>query len=195
MFIGLLRHGEVAGGNCFRGHTDDPLTAKGLEQMYSAITDCDSWDCIISSPLMRCAKFAKLYAQQYSLPLTIDDRLHELNFGTWEGRTAAELMAEDQDALTRFWNDPEKHPPPDGETLSCFQARILEAWSHILATYSEQRVLVVTHGGVIRVLLCHVLARPLAKLQEFEIKHGGLYSLQVDVDNNTTPASETITQV
>lgn len=177
--VGLLRHGEVEGGSRFRGHTDDALTAIGLQQMRAA-ADGTRWDRVISSPLARCAAFADAYGCQHSLPLTFDARLKEMHFGIWEGRTAAELMATDTDALTRFWNDPLHNTPPGGEPLAQFQVRVLDAWQEIIMNHVGQRVLVVTHGGVIRVLLCHVRNQPLARLQTFEVRHGGLYRVQAD---------------
>ncbi len=188
--IDFLRHGETQGGPRFRGSTDDPLMDVGLEQMTCATSRDQRWDRVISSPLVRCAEFARVFSRQNSLPLSFDERLKEMHFGDWEGRTAAELMAETPDALTRFWRDPDKHPPPGGEPLARFQARVLDAWSEIVIHHVGERVLVVTHGGVIRVLLCRVLERPVTSLLEFEIKHGGLYGVRVDNDGKALPTFE-----
>lgn len=179
MLIGLLRHGEVEGGSRFRGHTDDPLTAAGLAQMHAAITDSGDWDRVVSSPLARCAAFAKEYARRYSTPLSFDARLMEMHFGAWEGRTAAELMTTNADALTRFWNDPLHNTPPGGEPLSQFQARVLDAWNDIVTEYPAQRVLIVTHAGGIRVLLCQVTGVSVAQLQEFSVGHGQLHRVRI----------------
>ncbi len=128
--VGLLRHGEVQGGNCFRGSTDDPLTEPGLDQMRAATrgspAGTQSWNQVISSPLTRCASFAREFAEQHALPLTYDHRLKEMHFGDWEGRTAAELFDEDAKALTQFWADPFTQPPPGGEHFEHFQSRVLE---------------------------------------------------------------------
>ncbi len=190
--VDLLRHGETQGGPRFRGSTDDPLMDVGLEQMKYATSSNQRWDRVISSPLARCAEFARVFARQNFLPLSFDQRLKEMHFGAWEGRTAADLMAEDPDALTRFWSDPDKYPPPAGEPLARFQARVLDAWIDIVTHHAGQRVLVVTHGGVIRVLLCHVLERPVTRLQELGIKHGGLYGVRVDDDGKALPTSEAL---
>lgn len=188
MLLGLLRHGETEGGQRFRGHTDHPLTPKGLSQMYTAVADSGRWDRLVSSPLSRCATFAKALARQQALSLTFDDRLKEIHFGTWEGRCAEELMAEDPDALARFWQDPDTYPPPQGESLGRFQARVLDAWRDILQTQSGERVLLVTHGGVIRVLLCHTRGIPVSRWHEFEVAHGQLH--RVLVGSTDTPPPE-----
>lgn len=188
MLLGLLRHGETEGGPRFRGHTDDPLTAKGIAQMDAAIAASDHWDRVFSSPLVRCSAFACTFARHYSLPLTLDTRLQEMHFGRWEGRTAAELMVQDKTALTDFWNAPENHPPPDGESLAQFQRRVLDAYSDILAAHADQRVLIVTHGGVIRVLLCHILNVPMSQWYTFEVAHGQLHRQHIRGDRPTSPA-------
>jgi len=186
--LDCLRHGEVQGGTCFRGHTDDPLTPTGLQQMQAATNTGSRWDQVISSPLQRCATFATAFAQQYSLPLQFDDRLTEMHFGDWEGRTLDSLMGEDPDALTNFWNNPTDHPPPGAESLLNFQARVLSAWNDIIQQHPEQRILLITHGGVIRILLCHVQQHPINKLLEFDIKHGSLHHFYLTHDGNmTTP--------
>ena len=101
-------------------------------------------------------------------------------------------MAEAPEALTRFWNDPDKYPPPGGEPLARFQARVLDAWSEIVFRHAGQRVLVVSHGGVIRVLLCRLLERPVTRLHELDIEHGGLYTVRVDHDGKALPSFEAI---
>lgn len=193
--VGLLRHGEVEGGGRFLGHTDSPLTAAGQSQMYAAITDNDHWARVISSPLSRCAEFAHDFAHRRSLPLSFDPRLKEMHFGAWEGRSAAELMETDAETLGRFWADPAHNPPPGGEPLAQFQARVLDAWYDILADRPGRSVLVVTHGGVIRMLLCHVQGVPLARWHEFEVKHGQLHGVRIDSDGVAIPASESIVRV
>ncbi len=182
MLIGLLRHGAVEGGNRFRGRTDDPLTAAGWDQMWAAVNNDVRWDGVVSSPLRRCTEFARALAQQRLIPLTLDARLAEMHFGTWEGRSAAELMSADPETLARFWDDPAAHAPPGAEPLACFAERVLEAWHGIVRDHPDQQVLLVTHGGVIRVILCHVLRRPVERLLEFEVGHAALHRVRAVID-------------
>lgn len=156
--------------------------------MYTALADSDRWDRVVSSPLIRCAEFSKAYARQRSLPLTFDTRLKEMHFGQWEGRSAAELMAEDPEALARFWRDPNAYPPPGGESLAHFRARVLDAWNDILFAHADQRVLIVTHGGVIRVLLCHIHGIPVMRWHEFDVTHGQLHGVLIGDDGPPSPA-------
>lgn len=173
--IGLLRHGETEGGPGYYGVTDVALTAQGLRQMEAA-THATAWHRIVTSPRRRCRTFAEIHAQRHGVPLRVDERLSEMNFGAWEGRTAAAIFADDPEPLTRFWQDPLAYPPPGGERLDDFAARVGAAWQDILtAGETGLRVLVVTHGGPIRVILCRQQALPLARLLEMKVDHASLH--------------------
>jgi len=182
--IDLLRHGETVGGSRFRGSIDDALTENGWSQMNAATAQemknhSQRWHRIISSPLQRCADFAHKLGQKHSLPVSLDSRFKEMHFGRWEGYTAAELMSTDEDALTQFWNDPVQNTPPEAEPLLKFEQRVLSAWVDLLRDYQGERILLVTHGGVMRVLLCHVQQRPIKQLLEIEVKHAALKQLRI----------------
>lgn len=175
--VGLLRHGAVHGGPRFRGSTDDPLTETGYAQMCSA-TQTWGWGHVVTSPLARCAAFAEVLARQRGVPLIVDERLREIHFGSWEGHTAAQLLRTDGTALRRFWSDPVAHPPPGGESLADFGARVLEGWEQWLRHGKNAATLLITHGGVIRVLLCHLLSRPLSTLFDLDVPLGSLHAVR-----------------
>lgn len=161
--IDLIRHGEPDGGIKFRGSQDDPLSARGWSQMESAITPADEWDVVVASPLKRCRIFAEHIAATRNLPCHIEPELREISFGEWEGKTADLIEKEYGDLIRRFWADPLNNTPPGAEPLSAFQARVLSGWSRWLDNLEGQRVLVVCHGGTIRMLLAEVLGTPLEK--------------------------------
>jgi alpha-ribazole phosphatase len=175
--IGLLRHGKTEGGNRFLGRTNDPLSRTGLQQMHSTMADFNQWDRIFSSPLQRCAAFASEFANSHDIPLTLQAGLMEIDFGDWDGLSAAELMESSPKALSDFWRDPLNHSPPGGESLLNFHNRVVEAWETICHHYQGQHLLMVTHGGVIRVLLSHLQGIPLDHLLEIEVKHASLFGL------------------
>lgn len=161
--VDLIRHGEPEGGPMFRGSQDDPLSDTGWQQMRSAIEVDDRWDAIVSSPMLRCIRFAEELSDQLGLPLHTDERLREINFGAWEGMTSTEILARDGDKLSRFWDDPVANTPPGAEDIEGFQQRVLAGWQHWTDTLAGQRVLVVCHGGVIRMILAEVLGIPLRR--------------------------------
>lgn len=178
--IELLRHGETEGGARYRGRTDDKLTETGWRQMRSALADAVGWRQVVASPLSRCADFARAYALEYRLPLRIDERLRELDFGEWEGRTAEEIMETSPQALLSFWQDPWEHGPPGGEPLAHMYSRVIGAWRDIVA--DARATLVIGHGGPLRVILCHVLRLPLERLLHVEVPHATLHRIAVDAD-------------
>lgn len=172
--VDLLRHGEVEGGERYRGSTDDLLSARGWEQMRAAVGDACAWTGIISSPLKRCAEFAVELAQRHALPLEFDARLQEIHFGAWEGKTAAELLVSHSEHLTRFWNDPVNNPPPEAENLLNFETRVLAAWHQHSAPISGQRVLIITHGGVIRTIAGYIQGLSWLDRLKIEVPHASM---------------------
>lgn len=178
--LDLMRHGEPVGGRKYRGQLDDPLSEKGWEQMRQAVGENCPWRMIVSSPLLRCADFARELAKRHGLPLEIDSRLVELGFGKWEGRTAEELMAKDPEILVRFHSDPLANAPPGAEPLAAFRSRILEVWNILHERHSGKHVLVVTHAGVIRMLVAHVLEMPLQHLFRIQVPNAGISRIRAE---------------
>jgi broad specificity phosphatase PhoE len=152
----LMRHGEPEGGVRYRGATDDPLSAEGRAQMEHAVASCDAFDGIVTSPLRRCADFAKSLAERSGTPLTIEPGLREMHFGEWEGQTPQALMAACPELLRQFWADPLAHPPPGAEPLDAFRSRVISAWRAQLGALDGRRSLLIVHGGTVRVILAYL---------------------------------------
>ncbi len=178
--IDLLRHGEPVGGNKYRGQTDDPLSDTGWHQMRAATAQSIPWQQIISSPLSRCAEFARELSQQRNLPLSLQPGFKEIGFGQWEGRTAADILANEPDSLHRFWQDPVKHTPPGAEPLTDFAQRIEQAWHSTLQGYAGQHLLIVGHAGMMRMILRLVLQMPVQNSFRFQVPYAALIRIQVD---------------
>lgn len=173
--IDLLRHGETTAPDTFCGSTNVPLSARGRTQMHDAVQQGGPWDVILSSPLQRCAEFARNFAAQSNTALMIDEGWRELHFGAWEGKSAAEISSGDATALARFWSNPWSVPPPHGgESTHDFAERVHDAWRSVLRL-AERRVLIVTHGGVIRLLLCHTRGLPRTAMLQFDVPYASLH--------------------
>ena len=188
--IDLLRHGETEGGSRYRGSIDDPLTPRGWAAMRAALGEARDWNRIVSSPLRRCADFARDLAQRQGLPLAIDARLREIHFGEWEGKTASGLLAADPEAVTRFWNDPVNHPPPGAEDVRALEARVLLAWEELVARHAGERLLVVTHGGPLRIILGRVQGLSLAESLRLEVAHAQRFRMEArpePEENHSSP--------
>ncbi|MGG2020815.1 alpha-ribazole phosphatase family protein [Pseudomonas sp. AO-1] len=180
--LDLLRHGETELGGGLRGSLDDALTEKGWAQMRAAVIAGGPWDRLISSPLQRCARFAAELGEQLNLPVQLDKDLQELHFGAWEGQSAAALMETDAEALGLFWADPYAFTPPQGEPVSDFAARVLGAVARLHQAYAGERVLLISHGGVMRLLLAQARGLPREQLLNVEVAHASLFALSVEAD-------------
>ncbi|MGB8925011.1 MAG: alpha-ribazole phosphatase family protein [Pseudomonas sp.] len=182
--LDLLRHGETELGGGLRGSLDDALTENGWAQMRAAVIAGGPWDRLVSSPLQRCARFAAELGEQLNLPVNLDKDLQELHFGAWEGQSAAALMETDAEALGLFWADPYAFTPPQGEPVSDFAARVLGAVARLHQAYVGERVLLISHGGVMRLLLAQARGLPHQQLLNVEVAHASLFSLTVEADGS-----------
>ena len=184
--LDLLRHGETEFGGGLRGSIDDALTDTGWQQMRAAVTDHGPWDRIVSSPLQRCAHFADELAARLGLTVERDAGLQELHFGDWEGQSPAQLMETDAAGLGRFWEDPYGFTPPNGEPVQAFATRVLGAVERLQQAYDGQRVLLISHGGVMRLLLARARGLPREQLLQVTVAHGALFGLDVQADGVLT---------
>ena len=174
MDIYLIRHTktDVAKGLCF-GQRDielaDSFTDEAAELREKLPQLTDSFH-VFSSPLSRCMQLA----QFLSKPITIDERLLELNFGDWEGVRFDDIEPD----VLRYWTDNfVQTSPPNGESFEDLCQRAGGFWQDLIRMDIEQ-VLVVTHAGTIRALLAHILGLPLANAFQLRINFGSVHKLQ-----------------
>ena len=177
--IDLLRHGACEGGEIFRGATDSALTPEGWQQMAAALAPHNGWQQIVSSPLQRCAHFAERFALDRHLPFSLEPGLREIHFGVWEGREISAVWREDSATLEHYYRFPGAVTPSGGESASEARDRLASAWNGLLSRYRGEHLLLILHGGAIRLLLCHLLGAPLTSSQHFSIPHGCLTRLRV----------------
>lgn len=178
--VDLIRHGEPEGGVLFRGWRDDLLSERGWRQMRDATAGHAPWQRIISSPLLRCVQFATELSGATAIPMTVDERLKEIGFGDWEGCSPEALYREFPQQVSDFWNNPVDCPPPGGEPMAQFQARVALAWQEIQTTFAGQHLLIVAHGGVNRMIIGQVLAVPLQHLFRMELPYAGISRIRIE---------------
>lgn len=186
MIADLLRHGETERGGGFRGSLDDALTQTGWQQMRRAVREHTAWDLIVTSPLQRCATFAAELAQLHGVPLEIQADLRELHFGEWEGRHPRDLMQDQAALLARFWDDPYAFTPPGAEPVAAFRQRILAAMADLQRRHVGRRILIVSHAGVMRLLLARARSLADRDLLQVEVSHGQLVSLHLSENGGLT---------
>jgi alpha-ribazole phosphatase len=128
----------------------DVAVAPNAENQIGAIAanpDLLGAACVRSSPSRRCRGLAGAIAVGLGIPLTIDPRLQELDFGDWEGRSWDAIVRAD---LDRWAASPLTFAPPGGETGAALIARI--SAFHAGLQQAQQDCVVVSHGGPLKVL-------------------------------------------
>ncbi len=178
----LMRHGETAWNREKRimGDLDVPLTEEGRAQCSSAAELLAAFeiDRIVTSPLVRAAESAGIVAHRLGLPVSTDPRLVEVRFGSWQGMTYAEVA--DDPRYHAYAADPVSNRTPGGETASIVQERGLESLATVRA---GECVLFVTHGDIIRTMLCHFLATPLGEYRRLRADNCGLSAVTIGPGN------------
>lgn len=178
--IDLLRHGLPEGGEIFRGRTDVALSAEGWQQMRTATElGASPWTQVLHSPLSRCRDFAVELAEKANIPRHENSDFREIDFGDWDGVSFDEVKKTYPDQVKRYWQNPLENTPPNGEPMSEFSARLDAGWQRILNECAGEHVLLISHGGVMRVLLATVLQMPLAAVSRFEIPYACLSRVKI----------------
>lgn len=183
--IDVLRHGRVLTPNLFCAPSTEPLSAEGWQQLTQT-TVAYQPDQILSSPSLRCAQFAEHFSRQHAIPLQFEPRIQEMNFGAWIGKSSQAIWASDPASLQQLWSDPLSFTAPQGESMQAFIQRVIAAWTEFTQRYQGQRVLLITHGGVIRVLLAQSLGIAYAQTLRFELGYGQAARFRVYQDGTSS---------
>ncbi|MBM7503161.1 histidine phosphatase family protein [Agromyces aurantiacus] len=157
----LARHGETVwhAEHRYAGSSDVALTDHGLVQA----DELGAWaprarlSAIVASPLQRARLTAKPAADATGLDVRIEPRLVEIDFGSGEGLTPAELDERMPAEWLAFQRHPARQPMPAGESGVEGAARALPALLELVDEFPHGRVLVVTHATLMRLVLCELL--------------------------------------
>ena len=182
-----------------RGRVDHPLSELGWSQMQKAAALCSerkvtpstpSWTHLISSPLQRCRVFAEHLAGVTALELQVAQQWQEIDYGDWDGMLLSDWRKEAGPQFKEFRNDVSKLHPPNGEAFLSFRDRVLTAWNGLADLADGSHVLVVTHGGVLRVVLPTVLGMPLNRSYPLHIPFASFSRIALSVDLYASATSE-----
>lgn len=180
-YIDLIRHGEPEGGNVFRGRVDLMLTDCGRKQFQARVKKhAQNWQQIISSPLKRCSESAHWLAQQRNIPCAVVESWQEIFYGDWENKPVDEVFQQHAHQAQQMWQSPLEFCAPNGESVPDFQQRIISAWKELLSQYQGQHLLVVNHGGVMRVLSQYLLKLDPQAMNRLSIPYAGLIRFKID---------------
>jgi len=177
----LARHAHTGfnGANRLQGDTV-PLDAKGRLQAQALALRLAGgrFDAFYSSDQVRAWQTAQMINVQLDMDLQADARLRELHFGVFTGLTDAEAALLHPDAY-RAWRSNPENAPPGGEADSTFRARVAHFYAEMCARYTGRRVLVVTHGGPLRALICEATGLRMGGLWHVEIANASLTAIRM----------------
>ncbi|UFJ42648.1 histidine phosphatase family protein [Brevibacillus humidisoli] len=171
-----VRHGVTAENHNkqYLGQLDVPLSAQGriqAEQLAERLRHLPI-NAVYSSNLQRCMETASEICRFHPhLDIHPSADLRELAFGRWEGKTYEQIAAEEEQVITRFYEDPWRNAPPGGETVETLAFRLQRFVEQVLCAHStDETILIVSHRGVIGLFYALYL----------EQRRDALFSLQID---------------
>lgn len=166
----LMRHGEPALAGRLLGSTDCEVLPDGVRACRSAAAGLAIRQ-VVASDLRRSADCATAIAADHEVPLRLDGRWRELDFGHWDGRSPEEV---DAAALRGFWDDPDGAPPPGGERWSTLLARVAQALEEV-----GDGSLIVTHAGAMRAALVAACGFDRRQSWAFDLPYACVLSLRL----------------
>lgn len=186
----LLRHGETAynaKGNRYCGRTDIELAPSGEVQAQAMALHLRniSISQVYSSPLKRARQTAQLASGRLSV--ITDERLTEVDFGNWEGKTREEFIAENRELWKNWMNDPGKAKAGGtGETGLEVVARADSFFNNVARQHAGETILVVGHNGLNRLYIAYKLGMPLKHYQRIAQENASITVFDLDASGNFT---------
>lgn len=178
----LMRHGETAWNREGRvmGRNPVELDDAGRAQVQAAIPFARliKPELIVTSPLVRARQSAEIIANGVGgVPVAEDSQLSEVLYGRWEGMVYDDLV-NDPD-YENYREHPLDTPTPGGETIAQVQSRGVEAVRRTITDNAGRRVLFVSHGDIIRTILCHFMRLELAHFRRIRVDNAAFSGFQL----------------
>lgn len=176
--IYLIRHGETiwnATGR-FQGQQDSPLNETGIRQAQALAKRLRNkpFFAIYSSDLGRAHQTAEILAEPHSQPVIPDERLRERRFGIFEGLTMTEAERDYPDIQQAFLGGGYNFIVPGGETNDEIIDRTVSCLNELATRHPGERLLVVTHGGIINRFTKYVLGIPQSQQRMFRVHNASV---------------------
>lgn len=178
--IYLVRHGDTDATEkeYFAGWMNLPLTPLGRKRILRVreFLGAKRFDYVFASPLTRTIETALLLAG-LETPLEICEDIKERSFGSWEGKKWRNLKDEFPEEVAEWERDPLRFTPPGGESFEKVLERVVRFWER-LRGFPDGRYLVVTHAGVLRCFLVHLLKMRFEQTFSILLNPGALITVQ-----------------
>ena len=192
----LIRHGETEGSETkrYKGSIDVPLSENGIAQVkktsafvadhvrntacsrhMSYLSDihgtspaADMLKAVYTSDLGRAIKSGEIVAAPHGVVPVQVTELRERNFGIWEGMSFTEIKEQYPDEFNDWAGNPLKYSPVGGESTLEVKERVVSALERILSGHAGDSISIIAHGGVNRIMLCHILGMPFENIFRIE---------------------------
>lgn len=157
----MVRHGQTAWNLAqkYQGHSDIELSEAGIRQaeLVAARLANEPIQAAFASDLGRAYQTAKTIAKNHKLPVHKVAELREINFGIWEGLTYDQIYSGWPELIEQLYQKPDEIQIPGGETFRELKQRAAGCLQRLVAEHEDSTILLVSHGGTIRTLLCAAL--------------------------------------
>jgi probable phosphoglycerate mutase len=184
--VWLLRHGETEWNveGRMQGHNDSPLTDYGLAAARAVARRLlnAAPSVIYTSDLGRAHRTAEEIAGATQVPVRTEARLREKNNGIFEGLTQAEVAERYPDEFARYKQRRLDYAPPGGESTAQLRDRAYATLTDLAARHPGERIVVVTHGGIISVFMRTLLGTPLTQNRRFAVDNCALNTLTFEAE-------------
>lgn len=179
----LIRHGSMGTEHDgrFIGRTDLPLSENGRHEaglVAEALLRRARPSLFMSSPQRRALDTAQGIAEAWASEMEIEPDLREVDFGRWEGKSFEEIAGQDPGLVDQWARHDPEFSFPEGEGLSDFLSRVRRVLRRVRDSGAET-VLLVTHGGMIRGVICEVLGLDPSDYLLFEVGTASITTLRL----------------
>ena len=166
----IVRHFETMGNHLkvFQGNSDfevSPIGEKQIAALGERFKNVDV-DVIYSSPLPRAVKTAAAIAQPKGLEIITHNDLREIHGGIIEGKHLSDIFINHRELEDTWNNSPQDFFPENGESMRSVYARVSTCVDEIIRKNKDKNIVVVSHGGAIRNLVCYLMYGDIGRLND-----------------------------
>lgn len=184
----ITRHAESEWNTIgrYQGLKDPDLTERGLKQAELLAHEMkgEDIDLIISSPLRRTYKTAKIVGDHLGIEPIKEDRIIEINHGAWSGMLVEEVKEKYPDDFRKWLESPQEVVFPEGESVIDVYKRVKDFLEDLKSSYSGKTVMVVSHTVPIRCMYCVLLNVDLSRFWSFGCDNASYSVVSLDGDRS-----------
>ncbi|MGM0436512.1 MAG: histidine phosphatase family protein, partial [Bacillota bacterium] len=189
-YLYLIRHGQTDANvkKIYQGNSNVPLNESGKEQAKIIAWRFKGYPikALYSSDLERALETARAINQYHDLDLFIERDLQEISLGEWQGKTRDQVKSEYGDFIQQRRDNDDIYTTavPGGESYQMLERRAMDILNRIVSTSNYDHVAIVTHGGIIKSIVGHILDLPHEKRNAFDVYNTSITVLKYSKDKN-----------